>query len=192
MFIIQLKLYYLHNPIIRRYSGPHKWDNVLRCIFNQTEIPNGQKKVQQGIEGSSSTWCNKKSKNDPVIVHHGQVKSITLDEIEGSYKIATIHVGHPSNFFLGLGGIIWKVWRGFWLWRISGGNSQVMMGLVLRGYCSIYFPFTYLPMIFPSLSKSMMSQGLLSAVPFLSNYLECGRLSEFLLFLFFFVKFLCL
>ena len=57
---------------------------------------------------------------------------------------------------------------------------------------SIYSPFTYLPMIFPSLSKSMMSQGILSAVPFLSNYLECGRLSEFLLFLFFFVKFLCL
>ena len=26
------------------YSGPHKWDNVLRCIFNQMEIPNGQKK----------------------------------------------------------------------------------------------------------------------------------------------------
>jgi len=25
---------------------------VLRCIFNQTEIQNGQKKVQQGIEGS--------------------------------------------------------------------------------------------------------------------------------------------
>ena len=38
MFIIQLKLYYLHNPIIRRYIGPHKWDNVLRCIFNQMEI----------------------------------------------------------------------------------------------------------------------------------------------------------
>ena len=90
----------------------------------------------------------------------------------------------------------WIEWMGFlsvvWLWRIRGGNSQVMMGLVLRGYCSTYFPFTYLPMIFPSLSKSMMSQGILSAVPFLSNYLECGRLSEFLLFLFFFVKFLCL
>ena len=109
MFIIQLKLYYLHNPIIRRYSGHHKWDNVLGCIFNQTEIPNGQKKVQQGIEGSSSTWCNKKSKNDPMIVHHGQVKSITLDEIEGAYKIATIHVGLPSYF----------LWEGVWLWRIS-------------------------------------------------------------------------
>lgn len=34
-----------------------------------------------------------------MIVHHGQVKSITLDEIEGAYKIATIHVGHPSKFF---------------------------------------------------------------------------------------------
>ena len=90
----------------------------------------------------------------------------------------------------------WIEWMGFlsvvWLWRIRGGNSQVMMGLVLRGYFSTYFPFTYLPMIFPSLSKSMMSQGILSAVPFLSNYLECGRLSEFLLFFFFVVKFLCL
>ena len=53
----------------------------------------GRKKIQQGIEGSSSTRCNKKSKNDPKIVHHGQVKSITLDEIEGAYKIAIIHVG---------------------------------------------------------------------------------------------------
>ena len=35
------------------YSGPQKRDNVLRCIFNQMEIPNGQKKVQQGIEGSN-------------------------------------------------------------------------------------------------------------------------------------------
>ena len=99
MFIIQLKLYYLHNPIIRRYSGHHKWDNVLRFIFNQTEIPNGQKKVQQGIEGSSSTWCNKKSKNDPVIVHHGQVKSITLDEIEGAYKIAAILLVFQAIFY---------------------------------------------------------------------------------------------
>jgi hypothetical protein len=109
MFIIQLKLYYLHNPIIRRYSGHHKWDNVLRCIFNQTEIPNGKKKVQQGIEGSNSTWCNKKSKNDSMIVRHRQVKSITLDEIEGAYKITTIHVGLPSYF----------LWDGVWLWRIK-------------------------------------------------------------------------
>ena len=72
-----------------------------RCIFNQTEIPNGKKKIQQGIEGSSSTWCNKKSKKDPMIVYHGQVMSITLDEIEGAYKIAIIHVGHPSNFLWG-------------------------------------------------------------------------------------------
>ena len=27
--------------------------------------------------------------------------SITLDEIEGAYKIAIIHVGHPSNFLWG-------------------------------------------------------------------------------------------
>ena len=26
-----------------------------RCIFNQTEILNGKKKIQQGIEGLSST-----------------------------------------------------------------------------------------------------------------------------------------
>ena len=123
MFIIQLKLYYLHNPIIRRYSGHHKRDNVLRCIFNQTEIPNGQKKVQQGIEGLSSTWCNKKSKNGSMIVHHGQVKSITLDEIEGAYKIATKHVGLPSYF----------LWDGVWLWRISGGCSQKVMWMTLQG-----------------------------------------------------------
>ena len=85
-----------------------------RCIFNQTEIPNGKKKIQQGIEGSSSTWCNKKSKNDPKIVHHGQVKSITLDEIEGAYKIATKHVGQPSNF-------LWS-WEG--LFGRSGGVSD--------------------------------------------------------------------
>ena len=33
-----------------------------------------------------------------MIVHHGQVKSITLDEIEVAYKIANIHVGLPSYF----------------------------------------------------------------------------------------------
>ena len=32
------------------YSGPHKWDNVLRCISNKMEIPNGQKKVPQRRE----------------------------------------------------------------------------------------------------------------------------------------------
>ncbi len=36
-----------------------------------------------------------------MIVYHGQVMSITLDEIEGAYKIAIIHVGHPSNFLWG-------------------------------------------------------------------------------------------
>jgi hypothetical protein len=33
-----------------------------------------------------------------MIVRHRQVKSITLDEIEGAYKITTIHVGLPSYF----------------------------------------------------------------------------------------------
>ena len=36
-----------------------------------------------------------------MVVHHGQVKSITLDEIEGAYKITTIHVGLPSYFLCG-------------------------------------------------------------------------------------------
>ena len=48
-----------------------------------------------------------------MIVYHGQVKSITLDEIEGAYKIAIIHVGHPSNFLWG--------WEG--LFGRSGGVS---------------------------------------------------------------------
>ena len=30
--------------------------------------------------------------------HQGQAESITPDEIEGAYEIATIHNGHPSNF----------------------------------------------------------------------------------------------
>ena len=51
-------------PKYEGYSGPHKWDNVLRCIFNQMELPNGQKKVQQGIEGSNCAWRNKGSEND--------------------------------------------------------------------------------------------------------------------------------
>ena len=31
--------------------------------------------------------------------HHGQAESITPDEIEGAYEIATIHNGHPDYFF---------------------------------------------------------------------------------------------
>ena len=75
---------------------------------------------------------------------------------------------------------------GDFTWRVS--DFEELLGLThwvimewFYGF-SIYSPFTYLPMIFLSLSKSMMSQGLLSAVPFLSYYLECGRLSEFLNF----------
>ena len=30
--------------------------------------------------------------------HHGQAGSITPDEIEGAYEIATIHNGHPDYF----------------------------------------------------------------------------------------------
>ena len=58
-----------------------------------------------------------------MIVHHGQVKSITLDEIEGAYKIATIHVGHPSNFLWG--------WEG--LFGRSGGVSDCEELSLARG-----------------------------------------------------------
>ena len=33
--------------------------------------------------------------------HQGQTESITPDEIEGAYEIATIHNGHPSYFLCG-------------------------------------------------------------------------------------------
>ena len=33
--------------------------------------------------------------NRLMIDHQGQAESITSDEIEGAYEIATIHVGHP-------------------------------------------------------------------------------------------------
>ena len=34
-----------------------------------------------------------------MIDHQGEAESITPEEIEGAYEIATIHVGHPSNFY---------------------------------------------------------------------------------------------
>ena len=35
-----------------------------------------------------------------IMMHHdGQADSITPDEIEGAYEIATIHNGHPGYFF---------------------------------------------------------------------------------------------
>ena len=34
-----------------------------------------------------------------MIVHHGQVKSITLDEIEGAYKIAAILLVFQAIFY---------------------------------------------------------------------------------------------
>ena len=43
--------------------------------------------------------------NSILIRHQGQAESITPEEIEGAYEIATIHVGHPSNFLWGLEGI---------------------------------------------------------------------------------------
>ena len=39
-----------------------------------------------------------------MIHHDGQAESITSDEIEGAYEIATIHNGHPSYFLSGWGG----------------------------------------------------------------------------------------
>ena len=38
--------------------------------------------------------------NRLMIDHNGQADSITPDEIEGAYEIATIHNGHPSYFLL--------------------------------------------------------------------------------------------
>ena len=39
--------------------------------------------------------------NSILIRHQGQAESITPEEIEGAYEIATIHNGHPSNFLWG-------------------------------------------------------------------------------------------
>ena len=36
--------------------------------------------------------------NQLMIHHNGQAESITPDEIEGAYEIATIHNGHPGYF----------------------------------------------------------------------------------------------
>ena len=36
--------------------------------------------------------------NQIMIHHDGQAESITPDEIEGAYEIATIHNGHPGYF----------------------------------------------------------------------------------------------
>ena len=44
--------------------------------------------------------------NRLMIDHNGQAYSITPDEIEGAYEIATVNNGHPSNFILGVRRII--------------------------------------------------------------------------------------
>ena len=37
-----------------------------------------------------------------IMMHHdGKAESITSDEIEGAYEIATIHNGHPGYFLCG-------------------------------------------------------------------------------------------
>ena len=38
--------------------------------------------------------------NQIMIHHDGQAESITSDEIEGAYEIATIHNGYPGYFLL--------------------------------------------------------------------------------------------
>ena len=67
-----------------------------------------------------------------MILYPGQVKSITLDEIEGAYKFTIIHVGHPSNF-------LW-VWEG--LFGRSGGLSdcEELVGVTNRR-CGVRLPF---------------------------------------------------
>ena len=37
--------------------------------------------------------------NQLMIHHDGKAESITTDEIEGAYEIATLHNGHPDYFF---------------------------------------------------------------------------------------------
>ena len=44
--------------------------------------------------------------NQIMIHHDGQADSITPDELEGAYEIATIHNGHQSNFLWG-----WKDYK---------------------------------------------------------------------------------
>ena len=39
--------------------------------------------------------------NQLMIHHDGLAESITSDEIEGAYEIATIHNGHPGYFLCG-------------------------------------------------------------------------------------------
>ena len=39
--------------------------------------------------------------NNLMIHHNGQAESITPDEIEGAFEIATIHNGHPGYFLSG-------------------------------------------------------------------------------------------
>ena len=59
--------------------------------------------------------------NQLMIDHQGEAESITPEEIEGVYEIATIHVGHPSNFY----GMVSDSEE------LEGGYSQEMMGLIL-------------------------------------------------------------
>ena len=59
-----------------------------------------------------------------MIDHQGEAESITQEEIEWVYEIATIHVGHPSNFY----GMVSDCEE------LVGGQSQEMKGMVLWGF----------------------------------------------------------
>ena len=61
---IQLEIKLTEEVFFILYGGPHKWDNVLKCIFNQMEIQDGQIIVKQWIEGSNRSWSNKKPEDD--------------------------------------------------------------------------------------------------------------------------------
>ena len=64
-------------------------DKVASTLGNRLE---GLLKQQQNILDNHL--------NRLMIDHNGQADSITPDEIEGAYEIATIHNGHPSYFLL--------------------------------------------------------------------------------------------
>ena len=82
-----------------------------------------------------------------MIDHNGQAESITPDEIEGAYDIATIHVGHPTNIIMGL---IWMCRRVDWRHRLRrhlGRNAtnyfKYLMGRYKRaprGVCMLSLP----------------------------------------------------
>ena len=76
-------------------------------VYEPEQLDLLMKKVASTL-GSRLEGLLKQQKNildnqlNQIMIHHdGQADSITPDEIEGAYEIATIHNGHPSNFFWG-------------------------------------------------------------------------------------------